>query len=253
MSRYIRPLLGISLLLGTVLAGEADAQQGTVRLTVVEETGKPIPYAQGVLDRTRGVADAEGVLRFLRLAPGEYEVQVSHPGRVTRVVPVVVEEGRETAVRVVLSTTPVELPGVRVEAERAPRSPRLREFYARAREPKGGHFVTRKEIEKQRGAKFTDLLRRIPNVHFIRVQDGPISFGLYRIHLGRSLASVSDGLCPILYFLDGVEFPTGDNPDLVFRVPEIEGEVYPGAHVPAQFGGSRARCGAIAVWTREEG
>lgn len=57
--------------------------------------------------------------------------------------------------------------------------------------------------------------------------------------------------CAPVYYLDGIIHPLG-SPDRELRSGEIEGiEVHAGSGVPAQFAGSRARCGVIVVWTRE--
>ena len=55
--------------------------------------------------------------------------------------------------------------------------------------------------------------------------------------------------CSIQYFVDGMPYP-GTIDD--FRPDDIEYmEVYAdGATVPTQFGGARAGCGVIVLWTR---
>ncbi|CAN5331760.1 hypothetical protein BH20GEM2_BH20GEM2_18930 [soil metagenome] len=135
---------------------------------------------------------------------------------------------------------------LRVTARARPRSPPLREFYARAERGSTGHFVTREQIEERRGRTFSDLLRGIPNLDL-----APLPNGEYAIRMNRNQASIFGADCAPVYYLDGIIHPLG-SPDRELRPDEIEGiEVYAGSGVPAQFAGSRARCGVIVVWTRE--
>ncbi len=140
----------------------------------------------------------------------------------------------------------IRLEGLVATGERRPRNPRLRAFYDRA-ERSTGFFVTREQIAARPGARFTDLLRAMPNLYLVPAADGG-----YTPRMSRNVSSITDADCPPIYYLDGVPHPVEGSPDGKLPVQQIEGiEVYAGAAIPAQFTGSRARCGVIAVWTRE--
>ena len=63
-------------------------------------------------------------------------------------------------------------------------------------------------------------------------------------------ALITGGDCPPGYFVDGVPFVMYGPLNQAFSPAEIEGvEIYFG-NVPPQWGGTRAMCGVILIWTR---
>jgi hypothetical protein len=191
----------------------------------------------------------EGPAVSLRAGRGELAVQdlVSRDGEPMAANGAMAAPGGSPDLRASGRGEPVELEGVTVVSAARPRSSQLREFYRRKKTVVSGYFVTREEIETRRGYAFLDLLRGVPNLDLVRNQDG--SMGL---RVKRALASLWDRDCPPQFFLDGNPYDVTGDPNAHFRTAEIEGvEVYTGANVPAQFGGSKAACGVIAVWTRE--
>ena len=61
---------------------------------------------------------------------------------------------------------------------------------------------------------------------------------------------IAGGDCPPSYFVDGFPFAVDGPLNQAMSPAEIEGvEIYFG-NVPAQWGGSRAMCGVVLIWTR---
>jgi carboxypeptidase family protein/TonB-dependent receptor-like protein len=239
----------------------AAAQTGASLLVQVTaaESGAPLFGAQVTVDgRARGATDAGGVLRVEGLSAARHRVAVTLLGRRTRDFTLELPAGEATEVEVQLEPDPVTLRGVEAEAAPQPRSPALRAFYNRMRNSSVGYFVGREEIEAQRGKRFTDLFRRIPNVQVAHGCAGwMIRFN--RAGPGRKpseseeACDVETADCPPRWYVDGVPANVDLSPDMMFRIPDIEGiEVYSGI-VPVEFGGGQAGCGVIAVWTRERG
>lgn len=264
-------------LLSAVPFGAAAQQTSSVLVVVSDSaTNQPLEGVRVTVVGTNreGVTDPTGTVQLGGLAPGMYMVEARRADRLTRGARVTLAGGGPIPLLLALPPNPLALEGIEVEAERGPRSPRLREFYQRAEKASGGYFVTREEIEEKRLRRFTQLFRGIPNIQII-----PTGGTGYTIRMGRNLASITDGDCPPRYYVDGVHYSlragpptkarsslqsgsrsgaaapaTEQSPDLEFHVQEIEGiEVYPGANAPGQYGGSQARCGVILIWTREQG
>lgn len=240
----------------------ALGQEGSARIVLVaEETGAPLASAQGVLDGSvYAVADAGGVLDFAGLAPGRHQVEVSYPGRVSRVVPLEIAAGEESSLRVALPRRSVELPGIRVEAEKKYVHPRVRDF-ERRRAVGNGHFITSEDIERQKPHQTTDLFRMVPGVEVVWTPGGA-----YKLRMRGSTPILSGKVgqggaapdCHILYFIDGMMQPLphyADEPILIDRIISpvdiMAIEVYRNsAQVPGQYRRKGAECGVVLIWTR---
>lgn len=242
-------LLGMMLLPPTQANGQQTPPVLQVSVTAAE-SGQPVKGAEVQLVSSRRVyrTGSDGTSRLAGLGAGADTVVVQHARYAPARVPVLLSAGDTFRISVELNARAVQLEGLTVRERMRARSPRLREFYDRAERASRGYFITRDQIDKQRGAKFSDILRRVPNLQMIHIGNG-----LYKPRFNRALASLRDRDCPIKYYLDGIEIPESpSNPDFEFEMEEIEGlEVYPGTYVPAQFGGSKAGCGVIVIWTRE--
>jgi len=100
---------------------------------------------------------------------------------------------------------------------------------------------------------FTDVLRRVPGMQ-IQSITGNNSSG-YTVRSGRNGESVGAGRnCPVLFYMNGMPFPTGiDGVNSYISPEEVEAvEVYTGAsELPAQFNATayNARCGVVLIWT----
>jgi hypothetical protein len=124
----------------------------------------------------------------------------------------------------------------------------ISDFLERARRGMGGAFLMRAEIEQRLPRQVTDLIRTASSMIVIDHARGGVVLN------NRTQCAPSvwiDGR----YRTGGV---SGSRGEAVFNEinsmhwSEVEGiEVYSGAAtVPAQFAGSRAACGVIAIWTR---
>jgi hypothetical protein len=251
--RWKLGLFGYGLLWLMVVSPSVGQQSPAVLEITVQMagTGEAISSAEVYLvgSRRGRLTDSRGISRLSALDPGTDTLVVRHARFATLRLPMVFSPGETIRLLVELEMRPVEIAGVTVRERARPRSAQLRGFYERAERRIVGYFITRKDIDRQQGAKFSDALRGIPNLHLVRLENG-----LYMPRFNRAMASLTDGDCPIKYYLDGIEVPGSPaNPDFQFQMKEIEGiEVYSGTNLPAQFGGSRAACGVIAIWTRED-
>lgn len=245
-------------------AGAAAAQvQVTVAVTD-SATGAPVAGARVNLDGRGVVADAGGIARFNARA-GERTLTVTRIGYQEWRRDVTVGPAA-TGVPVRLSLTPVAVQGVEGRVATAPqaRSPRIQEFYRRKESFGTGHFVTRDWIERRKIRRGSDIFRGIPSLQVVNLS-GMLTVRVARartIHRsgdGREAAmglnefenGETAGECEPLMYLDGIPFFL-QHLDLEIDPNTVEGvEVYTGTRVPPQFGGSRAGCGVVAIWTRE--
>ncbi|HEX8903868.1 MAG TPA: Plug domain-containing protein, partial [Longimicrobiaceae bacterium] len=148
-----------------------------------------------------------------------------------------------------LALAPVVLARLHATAEALPRSFQLRDFYIRKATWGSGYFIDRRRIAEQRGARFSELMRLIPNAHLITDPNNQQTYLRF-----NKVYSTQRGGCAPTYYLDGQLYPVARDADVdrEFSPEEIEGiEVYTGALVPPQFNGSRALCGVVVIWTRD--
>jgi hypothetical protein len=248
--------------------GVAAQTASTITFTVfAAETQAALPGAEVSVDgRTRGVADARGELRVAGLAPGSHGVSVSLVGRIPRGMRLELATGEEREVMVLMQPLSVRLAPLTASARPRTRDVRIEEFYRRAQSHITGRFVTRAQIEEKNATEFTDIFRGLPGV---RVDPGPNG---YVIRSARAVsmsggnargdgaagarrsddmgALIAGGDCAPGYFVDGVPFAVDGPLNQAMSPAEIEGvEIYFG-NVPPQWGGSRAMCGVILIWTR---
>lgn len=233
-----------------LLAPRLAAAQGQLTVTVADSAnGAPLAAALVRLGTgARAETSLRGEARFGGVAAGAATVTVSRLGYETATVPVTVGPTGGTA-RVLLHISPVVLRRLSVTAEQLPRTPALRDFYIRKASWGSGYFLARRDFERDRTARFSTLLRRVPGSYVI--EDG--MNGQMRLRFNKSTASIADRDCPPVYYVDGNLYQLdSDDVDAEFPPNTIEGmEVYTGARIPPQFNGSRARCGVVVIWTRE--
>ena len=112
-------------------------------------------------------------------------------------------------------------------------------FLRRRQQIAGGHFYDHRQIDSLATFKLSDVLRTTPAV--IVSSDG-------HVNVRRNVNNNLHG-CSIQLYVDGAPYD-GTLDD--FRPDDIESmEVYAdGTSVPARFGGVRAGCGVIVLWTR---
>jgi hypothetical protein len=265
----------LTLLCGTaaLLAWAAPAHaQGVFTGVVVDHASEaPIEGASVTLLSQQGrrmrtvVTGFDGRFAFVP-RPGYYRFRVERVGYV---------EVMTAHVRVVRDSVDLEirmrddavmLAPVTVVARSGRVSPVLAGFYQRM-ENGFGRYITREQIETRQPGNITDMLRMLPGVRMTPRASGVGS------DVVMNRASPRMGGCPVQIFLDGIRINRSGQAmmerdsldeevvplneaialDDLADPSELEGiEVYYGlAGVPAEFMGPDARCGTVAVWTRE--
>lgn len=192
------------------------------------------------------VTDSTGWFRLESTQPGFYHVRASFIGYRTVITPVpAMAAGDTIEVLLRLSVDAVALDPLEVVARAVPRHPGLARFHERAERRMGGRFVLREDIETGPQRAVSDVLTMMG----LRSVGNP---------LGRGALFMNRSGCAPTVFLDGVKIAHSRSPaeafDAVNLLPpsSVEGiEVYPGAaSVPAEFAGSDAGCGVVAIWSR---
>src|SRR5687768_14935607 len=154
-------LLGLLFPLATI-TGVADAQSGGVRGRVVL-AGSGAPVGGGVVTivgTARAAAtDEDGSFQFIRLTPGNYEIEGRRIGTTVTRVAVTVREDEVAEVTLRVAEAPVEIVGVEVVGSRADALSRL---------PGSAAVMTASELHALQPLSANDALRTLPGVH---VQD----------------------------------------------------------------------------------
>ena len=106
----------------------------------------------------------------------------------------------------------------------------------------GGTFFTAADIERRRPQRISHMIADMSGIRLGR--DG-------RFYSTRLSAGFSGAGCNIKTFLDNVDVTKVRVDALVLPVEVAGVEIYKGpASLPAEFGGSDTRCGAIVIWTK---
>lgn len=236
----------------TLLLIVASAAAQSIRGIVLDDaTDEPIAGALVNLLDTMGArlgaveTSADGRFLLPLERPGNYRLAAQRLGYAPATSTLLqVRDSGVLDVGFRLTPEPVRLNPVEVRAK--PRRSRLEtEGFYRRRQLGIGRFMTTEEIEKRHGSFVSDVLRMEPSV---RIRYDPRRLGWDVFFAGTI------GPCPPWLVLDGVPIETDPSmslDDLV--VPsDIEAlELYPrGAGVPSQYGGQRAFCGVILIWTK---
>jgi hypothetical protein len=237
----------------TTVAGEAA--EGEVRMdtllrgpsrlsgTVLNESGRPVADAIVEVRRTGLPArtDASGRFELAGLPVGTHMLEVRRIGFTPQHDVVQLASSSPTSVTVSLDKPVRLLDAVRVTA-RTVYSRRLLEIEQRRR--RGfGHYIMRDELERNPGARVTDMLRRIPGVRIYSSATGNVV--AFR---GPTLS----GACRPTVYLDGLRLGVEENLDFLTSVSSLEAiEVYTSeTQAPVEYWGRG--CGAIVMWTRME-
>jgi hypothetical protein len=249
-NRWIRAVaLAVVVGLSSVDAPPALCQEGAGQPGVVlgrvldAESGQPVERVE-----IRLVGDAEDLVQFTdgagrflfpRVQPGVYEVLLTHLAYGSQTDRIEVGTGERVSYEVRLAMEPIELAPLAVTVERRRISPRHLGFYGRLSLGMGGYFITREDIERRQPLRTAHMIDELPGVDI-----HPINAFEYHVWFSR----YGRGCLPPVY-VDGMFWEQG----IVGLQPvEVEAiEVYDGpASVPAEFGGSRAGCGVVVIWTR---
>ncbi len=239
---------------------------GRIVGTVVDRTSdRPIDAAQLQLmgdDQSR-MSDGNGRFSFADLTPGVYRIAVNHIAydRMEQIVNV--PANRTVEVNFNLSADPIEVEPLVVTVVRDSKL-ELRGFYDRqdiGEKIGNGYFMEEADIQKLMPSRVTNLLQWVPGVQ-IHCGGGPRNCTVIMRGGNPSLNSFAgqNGCVNSNVYLDGIrviraESPLPESIDNFVTPSEITGlEVYRGAsEVPAEFGGSVGRCGAIVIWTGSGG
>jgi hypothetical protein len=223
------------------------------------ETGRTVVNADVILEGVdeHRATNANGQFAFPDVPPGIYSVRVHHLAydEIAHLVSVVAN--RTSEVNFELSADPISLEPIVVTALREQRLEN-NGFYDRREtaEKLGlGMFFSPEEIRRTGGQKATQLLARVPGVRVIC--QGGRNCTIRMTRGNPSLSSRSEQGCDNTnVYIDGIRVirdtsPNIDSIDDFVIASEIAAmEVYRHAgEMPAEFGGSVGRCGAIVIWT----
>ncbi len=188
--------------------------------------------------------DSLGRFKFLRLAPGTFDVSFRRLSYTPLVVSLEVTPGDTTDVDLTLDAAAEALPTVVVQGAKE-HSRDLDGFEDRRRQGLG-HYVTRADIQNRDPLLLSDMMRTVPGTMLT-----PTNI------LGRMVLKFSRSpSCTPNYFIDGLFVPNFNIDDMPVR--DVEGiELYAGfAGLPGQFAkqmpGSKV-CGTVVIWTRIPG
>lgn len=257
MSRSVLPILAALAVGGAALGGGLAAQQGAPPATVrgVIFSGddlRPVADAELLLDGVVvGRSDSAGTFRFT--APsGAHTLTVRRVGYAPTVAELLLQPGDLLEIGVTLPPHAVNLDPVVVEGRRA-QSPRLQEFSERRERFPTGKFLTRDELDRYPERRLSDIFRSVQGVSVTCIDRWCTAYKLGPSGRVPSSLDPRAGACDLQVYLDGVPFFMGPqgidelDPDVVAAI-----EVYVGAsRVPAEFETRNARCGVVAIWTRD--
>lgn len=215
----------------------------SLRGSVRDSSGAPIPFAYISVADVRGIADSSGRFQLVNLVPGPTKVLVRRLGFTPQRVAITLAEGRVDSLHLVLGTLPFELEGISTEATTFGR---MADF-ERHRVNGQGIYLDREELEKRRTPSLSEVLRRMPGVRVATDRSGRTLVRMGRASWGRD--------CPPEFWIDGVRAQFLGVDDV--PVSDIEAlEVYRGpSGLPPEFNArfTNAECGAVIIWTRVPG
>jgi hypothetical protein len=240
MTMHVRPVAG---------------QGRDIVVRVVDRTsGEPISGAEVRVGHTTGVTDENGIAS-LSAAPDHAAVAlVARLGYLEQRIPIDGSASMATDLVVALEREALKMAEIRVTAKSERRSPALQRFDARVERGRGV-FVTRKDIERARPRRLSDLFRLIPGVRIEPTARGDKLQMTGAVPILYSSIASERGDCPVQYYLEGVHFQPS-SPGIIsndIRPDEVEGmEIYRRlAEVPSQYRRPGAECGVIAIWRRD--
>ena len=216
--------------------------QGTLRGKVVDsEMGTPLAGASVQIGKNGPVmkTDSGGVFVAQNVTPGVQDIDIKQIGFEEGVFDVRIRDGAVVDGVFPLDFNGFELPAVVVEARADALAPRYSDF-ERRRNLKMGAFIRWDELKKRGYMSIGDALRTVRGVHVTCDQQRFECF-----------AYIRTPQCQPTWYVDGQEVRSFHENTPIRDVYGIE--IYRGAgEIPAEFGGSNAACGVIAVWTKSK-
>ncbi|HET7550815.1 MAG TPA: carboxypeptidase regulatory-like domain-containing protein [Gemmatimonadaceae bacterium] len=217
--------------------GEHDAARLAGAVTTAD--GAPIAGVRVGIDGVERIAVTDSLGHFLLsdLPAGSQTVEFRRVGFAPLRQSTELRRGEVTRADATLAQRVVTIDSVQVVGRPANSDPTG--FLRRRQQIAGGHFFDHREIDSLATFKLSDVLRMTPALI--------VSAGGH-VNVRRNVNNNLHG-CSIQFYVDGAPYD-GTLDD--FRPDDIESmEVYPdGTSVPARFGGARAGCGVIVLWTR---
>jgi hypothetical protein len=249
------PSVLVRLLVVFLLAGIAHPLRGQVIRGAVHEAGSGRAVGRASVMLISEAGDRVGI-PFITRDDGAFTLTLPTAGRfavrAARIgyAPVEsrlfhVQDGEEVFANVVMEPNAAAMSAVEVEVERAPvGAGLLADYEYRRRRGLGGTFVTKEQIEMHGHVRVQEVLSSVVGVQVIGAMRG-------QTYIEMSRAAALGRRCPATVYLDGTRQATAAT---IFEldVSAIEGvEIYKGpSNVPLEFGGTAARCGVVAVWTK---
>ncbi|MBL8987153.1 MAG: TonB-dependent receptor plug domain-containing protein [Gemmatimonadetes bacterium] len=231
------PLLVAGLVAAAPLAAQENGQ--LIGKVYDSKTGEALTTAQVLVDGKVANVNLSSQARFVLggLEPGRRRIDVRNVGYRPLSVFLEIKPGQTVEKTFELEFTGELMPDLEVEAKASKTLPRFLEFERRAK--RGiGHFITRDEIRDRGYMNMGDALRTVKGV---RVNCDVLGC---MIKMTRAAPG-----CGPTYFVDGQVARSFAESTPISDVQGIE--VYRGSsEVPAEFTGSDAMCGVIAIWTR---
>ena len=222
-----------------ILAGQGGALRGRV---IDSELGTPLSGATVQVGKGGPLVRTDSAGRFLaqNVTPGLRNIDIRLIGYEEASFDVKIPDAGIVEGVFPLDFNGFELPAVVVEARAEALTPRYSDFEHR-RHLRLGAFLRWDELHKQAYNSVGDALRTVRGV---RMRCDQSRFECFA-YMSRTPQ------CQPTWYVDGVEVHSFHESTPIIDVYGIE--VYRGpGEVPAEFGGSNAACGVIAIWTKSK-
>lgn len=231
----------MSLTLTALLATGASAQESGQLIGKIydSKTGEALLGARLLVDGKAIEVRLSSQARFVLggIQPGRRQIDIRNVGYRPLTVELTFAPGQTVEKTFELEFTGDQMPDLEVEARASKSLTRYLDFERRAKRGVG-HFITRDEITSRGYMNMGDALRTVQGV---RVNCDVLGCII-------KMARAAPG-CGPTYYVDGQVARSFAESTPISDVQGIE--VYRGsADAPAEFTGSGAMCGVIAIWTR---
>lgn len=240
----LRMLVGVSLL---ALPGLLAAQVSLAGVVRHEGTRAPMAGVEVLVEGTdrRVLTGRDGRYLMDRLPAGRRTVVVRLIGYLPVHAEVFLSAGDTTRLDATLVPSAVVLPGIDVTGRSMRGVGMGREAFEERRDKGFGIFIDSTVLRRYEHRDLGDIVRGNPGISISARQRG----GGYIILAGRGARR-----CPVQMYLDGVPLPLGTSTRIV-PVSNLEAvEVYRSSlEAPMEYGGPRASCGVMLIWTRRGG
>lgn len=267
--------------LGVLLS---EGEDGRIMGRVIDrETGAGVEAARVRLapNGPDAVTDRQGRFVLQAVPSGERALELRHVAYGEHETEVEVQEGRTADVTIAVSETPVEMEALEVTVRQRENYLERRGFYERQRwaDARGGLYLTPEDLERRQAGRLSHVVGAAQGVKMQQICTGGTCGAVP--YIARVPITFPDDPCRTgaVVYVDGVKTSLWDRCTRAGQQCPVKGyqvrgkgldditmsdvsavEIYRGAsELPAEFGGSDARCGVIAIWTkmgpdrREEG